>query len=178
MDYYLSLPSWWYWSRTRKHFFHKWHNGTCGQQMAIKNTAGNRGFLFPWISLHLLLWCTATSNAGDTSAVLLNGTFHRGRFFWHFKGQCSSKFHEATLYYAQFARLSTQKRASWQFQLAIYLRGLHHPMGHGHGHNLSTGGKEFLFQIGFFSWCSASVLRDRGSSLDVFFHYSLEFFCW
>lgn len=158
--------------------------GTCCQQMAIQNTAGNRGgfflfvCLFQWISLRLLLWCTATSNVRDTSAVLLNGTFHHGRFFWHFRRQCSSKFHEATLYYAQFPRLSTQKRASWQFQLAIYLRGLHRPLGRSHSHNLSTGGTAFLFQIWFFSWCSASVLRDRGSSLDVFFHYSLEIFCW
>ena len=47
---------------------------------------------------------------------LMNSTFHHGRFFWHFKGQCSSKFHEATLYHAQFPRLSTQKRASWPFR--------------------------------------------------------------
>ena len=62
--------------------------------------------------------------------------------------------------------------------LATYCSGLHHPMGRGHGHNLSTAGKEFLFQVWFSSWSSASVLRDRGSSLDVFFHYSLECFCW
>ena len=47
---------------------------------------------------------------------LMISTFHHGRFFWHFKGQCSSKFHQATLYHAQFPRLPTQKRASWPFR--------------------------------------------------------------
>ena len=70
IDYYLSLPSRWCWTRTRKHFpFRRWHTGTCGQQMAIENSAGKRGFLFSVDFSPLASTVPSNQNARDTSAV-------------------------------------------------------------------------------------------------------------
>lgn len=123
--------------------------------MALENTTGKRGFVSVCFSplatvVHSIQQCIGQQ------CVLLNGTSTMARSSGTSEG--SSPANSMKQHSPMDSFPSTQKAASWQSQLAIYLRR-HHPMGHGHGYTLSIGGEEYLFQIWSFSWCSDSALE-------------------
>ena len=124
--------------------------------MALENTAGKRGFVSVCFSPLATAVHSIQQYIGH-QCVLLNGTSTMAGSSGTSEGSFPAN--SMKQHFPMDSFPSTQKAASWQFQRAIYLRGLHHPMGHGHGHTLSIGGEEYLFQIWSFSWCSDSALE-------------------